>query len=150
VLTATSVGLVTCGVLMLRWRPRRMLLVATFSVFLFVAPLVALAWPAPLAVVIAAAFVAGFGYEIFGVLWDTTMQQEIPQDLLSRVSAYDALGSLCLMPLALGALGPIAAVLGTRTTLFACAALTVAATAPVFLSHDVRTLERRTHAPEAA
>jgi hypothetical protein len=31
-------------------------------------------------VVIAAAFVSGLAYEIFGVLWDTTLQQEIPQE----------------------------------------------------------------------
>ena len=143
VLTATSIGLVASGVLMLRWRPRRILLTATLSVFFFVLPLLALAKPAPLIVVIAAAFVAGAAYEVFGVLWDTAMQQEIPQDRLSRVSAYDALGSLALMPIALAALGPIASVFGTQRTLLACAALTIAATAPVLLSRDVRTLERR-------
>lgn len=143
VLTATSVGLVVSGLLMLRWRPRRILLTATLSVFAFVLPLLALAGPAPLPVVIAAAFGTGVAYEIFGVLWDTAMQQEIPQDRLSRLSAYDALGSLALTPLALATLGPIASVFGTRRTLLACAVLTVVATAPVLLSRDVRTLERR-------
>jgi MFS family permease len=150
VLTATSIGLVVSGLLMLRWRPRRMLLTATLSVFLFVLPLLALAGPAPLVVVMAAAFVSGIAYEVFGVLWDTTMQQEIPQDRLSRLSAYDAFGSLALMPLGLAALGPLAGVFGTRTTLLACAVLTIAATAPVLLSHDVRTLERRTAVPAEA
>jgi MFS family permease len=147
ILTASSIGLVVSGLLMLRWRPRRILLTATLSVFLFVLPLLALAGPAPLLVVIGAAFISGIGYEIFGVLWDTAMQQEIPQDRLSRLSAYDALGSFALTPIALAALGPIAGALGTRTTLFACAALTVAATLPVLLSRDVRTLERKTTAP---
>ncbi len=150
VLTATSVGLVVSGLLMLRWRPRRMLLTATLSVFLFVGPLLALAGPAPLVVVIAAAFVSGLAYEIFGVLWDTTMQQEIPQERLSRLSAYDALGSLALTPFALAALGPIAGAFGTRRTLLACAVLTIVATAPVLLSRDVRTLERRTAVPADA
>jgi MFS family permease len=146
ILTATSLGLVASGLVMLRWRPRRILLTATLSVFLFVLPLVALAGPAPLLVVIAASFVTGMAYEVFGVLWDTAMQQEIPQDRLSRVSSYDALGSFALTPLALAALGPIASVFGTRRTLLACAVLTIAATAPVLLSRDVRTLERRTAA----
>ena len=78
VLTATSVGLILCGFLMLRWRPRRILFVATLAVFPFALPLLALAGPAPLVVVIACAFAAGFCIEIFGVLWDTAMQQEIP------------------------------------------------------------------------
>jgi MFS family permease len=144
ILTATSLGLVSCGLMMLRWRPRRILLVATLAVFPLVLPLLALAGPATLVVVIAAGFAAGFSVEIFGVLWDTAMQQEIPLDKLSRLSAYDALGSLILTPVALAALGPIGVALGTRATLIGCAALTIVATAPVLLSRDVRTLERRT------
>jgi MFS family permease len=144
VLTATSLGLVLSGVMMLRWRPRRMLFVATLAVFPLVLPLLALAKPATLAIVIGAGLIAGFSIEIFGVQWDTTVQQEIPLEKLSRISAYDALGSLVLTPIALAALGPIGAAVGTRATLIGCAVLTVGATLPVLLSHDVRTLERRT------
>jgi MFS family permease len=143
VLTATSIGLVLSGVLMMRWRPRRILFVATLAVFPMALPLLALARPAPLLVVIAAGFIAGFSVEIFGVLWDTAMQQEIPQEKLSRLYSYDALGSWALMPTALAVLGPVASALGTRTTLIGCAVLVVGATAPVLLSRDVRTLERR-------
>jgi hypothetical protein len=71
------------------------------------------------------------------------MQQEIPLDKLSRLSAYDALGSLVLTPVALAALGPIGGVVGIRATLIACALLTIGATLPVLLSRDVRTLERK-------
>lgn len=98
VLTAMSLGLVCSGFLMLRFKPRRLLLVATLAVFPFALPLLALARPAPLAVVIAAAFVAGFAQEIFGVSWVTAVQQQIPQEKLSRITAYDALGSWGLMP----------------------------------------------------
>ena len=143
ILTATSAGLVSSGFLMLRWRPRRILLVATLAVFPFALPLLALAVPAPLPVVIVAAFAAGFSIEIFGVLWDTSMQQEIPQEKLSRLYAYDALGSLALTPLALAVLGPIAGAIGSRATFVACAILVVGATVPVLFSRDVRTLERR-------
>jgi MFS family permease len=144
VLTATSVGFVSCGFLMLRWHPRRLLFVATLAVFPFALPLLALAVLAPLPLVLVAAFAAGFAVEIFGVLWETSMQQEIPQEKLSRLYAYDALGSLALTPLALVAIGPVAAAVGTKVTLIGCAILVVGATAPVLLSHDVRTLERRT------
>jgi len=143
ILTATSAGLVSSGFLMLRWRPRRILLVATLAVFPFALPLLALAIPAPLPVVIVAAFAAGFSIEIFGVLWDTSMQQEVPQEKLSRLYAYDALGSLALTPLALAMLGPIAGAIGSRATFVACAILVVGATVPVLFSRDVRTLERR-------
>jgi MFS family permease len=150
VLAAESIGLVSCGVLMLRWRPRRILRVATYGAFSLVLILIALAIPAPLPIVIAAAFLTGFGIEIFGVLWDTAVMQEIPQEKLSRISSYDALGSWVLMPLGYIAAGPVAAAIGIRATFIAAAALTIGATALVLLSRDVRTLERRAHAPEPA
>jgi MFS family permease len=100
--------------------------------------------------VIASAFLTGFGIEIFGVLWDTAVMQEIPQEKLSRISSYDALGSWVLMPLGYIAAGPVAAAIGIRATFIAAAALTIGATALVLLSRDVRTLERKTSAPPEA
>jgi MFS family permease len=147
VLTASSVGLVLCGLMMLRWRPRRILLTATLAVFPLALPLIALAGPAPLLVVIVCAFAAGFSVEIFGVLWDTSMQQEIPPEKLSRLYSYDALGSWVLMPVAYVVVGPIATAVGTRATLIGCAILVLGPTAAVLLSRDVRTLERRSTAP---
>jgi membrane protein implicated in regulation of membrane protease activity len=71
------------------------------------------------------------------------MQQEIPQDRLSRVYSYDALGSFALIPLGLAAAGPVAEVLGTRTTLFAAGFVSLTATLAVLLVRDVRRLRRR-------
>ena len=98
---------------------------------------------AALAVIVAASFAAGFCSEIFGVLWDTTYQQEIPRELLSRVSAYDALGSWALMPIGFAVAGPVAAAVGTRPTLLGAALLVIVPTALVLGVSDVRTLERR-------
>jgi MFS family permease len=143
VLAGISLGLVLTGVVMLRWRPRRILRTATFGIFPMVLPLVALAWPAPLAVVIVAGFLAGAGVEVFGVLWDTAMQQEIPGEKLSRLSSYDALGSFVLTPVGLAVAGPLGAAIGLRTTFLGSAVLIVVATALVLVSGDVRTLARR-------
>ena len=143
VLAAESVGLVCGGLAMLRLRPRRMLLWATLAIFLMPLAPLALAFPLALPVVIAAAFVAGAGVEGFGVLWETTMQQEIAGEKLSRVSSYDALGSFALIPLGFVAPGAIAAAIGTKATFFGAAALITAATALVLLIPSVRTLERR-------
>jgi MFS family permease len=143
VLAAVSLGLVVTGTVMLRWQPRRILLMATFGIFPMIFPLVALAWPGPLVLVIVCGFLAGAGIEVFGVLWDTAMQQEIPGEKLSRLSSYDALGSFVLMPVGLAVAGPLGAAIGLRTTFIGSSVLIVAATALVLLSRDVRTLERR-------
>ena len=149
VLTANAVGLVAGGLLGLRWRPRRMLLVATLAIFLMPGTLVALGFPLPLLAIVGAAFVGGFGIEIFGLLWNTTMQQEIPPRLLSRVYSYDALGSFVLVPVGLAAAGPVAELIGVRATLWGAAAIAVGVTLAVLFVRDVRTLERKRVEPEA-
>jgi hypothetical protein len=150
VLTANAVGLVAGGLLGLRWRPRRMLLVATLAIFLMPGTLVALGFPLPLLAIVGAAFVGGFGIEIFGLLWNTTMQQEIPPRLLSRVYSYDALGSFVLVPVGLAAAGPVAELIGVRATLWGAAAIAVGVTLAVLFVRDVRTLERKPHVEQLA
>jgi MFS family permease len=143
VLTAQTLGLVLSGLVLLRWRPRRLLLVATFAAFGIALPPLALAGPLSFPAVLGCAFAGGICMEIFGVMWATAMQQEIPPEKLSRLSSYDALGSWALVPLGLVAAGPVAAVIGTRTTFIGAAAVVVGSTALVLISRDVRTLERR-------
>jgi MFS family permease len=143
ILAFESAGLICGGLLMLRIRPRRLLLLATFSVLPIALPIVLLAGPAIAQAVALGAFVAGFTLEIFAVCWDTTMQEQIPGPMLSRVYSYDMLGSIALVPLGLAVIGPLADAVGTSTALYAAAALIVAATLPVFAVRDVRELRRR-------
>jgi hypothetical protein len=120
-----------------------MLLVATLATLAFPLPLIALGFPLSIPAIAAVAFVAGCGNEIFGLLWHTTMQQEIPADKLSRVYSYDALGSVGLVPLGYALAGPVADAFGLRATLWGAAAIAIAVTLAVLLVRDVRTLERR-------
>jgi hypothetical protein len=97
--------------------------------------------------VLVGAFASGVCSEIFGVLWDTTYQQEIPRNMLSRLTAYDALGSWVLMPVGYAVAGPVSEAIGDRASFLGAAALIVVVTALTFLSRDVRTLERRAAQP---
>jgi MFS family permease len=143
ILTAQSLGLVAGGVALLRLRPRRILLAATLGFLLTVPFLLALAVPIPLAGVVVAAGLAGIGLEVFQVLWETAMQQEIPQEKLSRVSSYDALGSFVLIPLGFAVAGPVAELIGTRPTVLGAATISLTATLAVLFVRDVRTIARR-------
>jgi MFS family permease len=147
ILTADAVGLVAGGLIMLKFRPRRLLLTATFGVLLTIPFLLGLAGPMPVVALIALAALAGIGTETFGIMWDTTMQQEIPQEKLSRVYSYDALGSWVLIPLALAVVGPVSELLGTRETILAATAISLIATLAVLFVRDVRTIERRDSEP---
>jgi MFS family permease len=149
ILTAQALGLIAGGLILLRVRPQRLLLAATLGYLLTVPFLLGLAGPLAFPALVALGFVAGIGTETFSVLWETTIQQEIPQDKLSRVSSYDALGSFALIPLGLAVAGPVSIVLGTRETILLAAAISVTATLAVLLVHDVRTIERRDSEPLA-
>jgi MFS family permease len=140
ILASQALGMVAGGVVMLRYKPSRPLLVATLAMLPPVAFFLALALPAPTVVVAAAAFVAGFGFDVFGVLWNTALHEHIPPAKLARVSSYDALGSFVFAPVGLAVAGPIADEIGMGETLVGSAMITLVATLAVLLSRDVRTL----------
>ena len=147
ILTAQSLGLIAGGLILLRLRPRRLLLAATLGYLLTIPFLLGLSVPVSVVSLIVLAAIAGVGNETFGILWDTTMQQEIPQERLSRVSSYDALGSFVLIPLGVAIVGPVSELIGTRDTILAAAAITLTATLAVLFVHDVRTIERKGSGP---
>ncbi|MFF4119213.1 MFS transporter [Streptomyces sp. NPDC001714] len=143
-LAAFGAGTVAGALMMTRWKPRRLLFVGTLCIFPLALPSAALAVPAPVGVLCAVMFVAGTTVEVFGVSWMTALHQEIPEEKLSRVSAYDWFGSVSLLPLAMALAGPAEQAFGRSAALWGCAGLVVAVTAAVLLVPDVRNLTRRT------
>ncbi|CAL9596141.1 hypothetical protein SUDANB106_05348 [Streptomyces sp. enrichment culture] len=142
-LAAFGAGTVCGGVLMTRWRPRRILLAGTLCVFPLALPSAALAVPVSVGWLIAAMFVTGVTLEVFGVSWMTALHQEVPEEKFSRVSAYDWLGSIALVPLATAAAGPVESLVGRPAALWGCSVLVAALTAAVLCVPEVRGLTRR-------
>lgn len=137
-------GTVLGALLMTRWKPVRLLFTGTLCVFPLALPSAALAVPVPVWALCAVMLVTGICLEVFGVSWMTALHQEIPEEKLSRISAYDWFGSVALVPLATALAGPAESVLGRPEALWGCAALVVVATAAVLCVPDVRNLRRRT------
>jgi MFS family permease len=108
------------------------------SVFLWGPPLALLAVAAPTWAVAVAAFAAGSGVAVFGALWDTALQEHVPADALSRVSAYDWLGSIVFLPLGLAIAGPVADLIGVERTLWLSVAVLVVSTAATLAVPDIR------------
>ena len=140
VVAAQAVGTIAGAGLAARVRVRRPLLVAVVCMFPAAVPIGLLGARAPVWSIATAMFAAGVASDVFGVLWSTTVQREIPEHVLSRVSSYDWFGSLSLAPLGLLVAGPIAAAVGVGPALAGCSALVVLATAAALLSPQVRTL----------
>lgn len=127
---------------MTRWKPRRLLLAGTLCVFPLALPSAGLAVPLPVAWLCVVMFVSGIAIEVFGVSWMTTMHQEIPEEKLSRVSAYDWFGSVAMMPIATALAGPVESLVGRSTALWGCAGLIVLVTGAVLFVPEVRNLTR--------
>lgn len=144
VAASTGAGTIVGGLLGLRLRVRRPMWFASWCVFFFAGTPLALAVPAPLAVIMAAGFVNGVAGSWFGLLWNTTLQTRVPAQLLSRVSAYDHLGSIALAPLGIVAGGFLFEAIGARPTLLIAAAAVIVPTALVLLVPDVRRLRSDT------
>ena len=126
VLGTFGAGLVIGGLIVLRWRPARPLLVSCLSAVPFGLGAWMIAFLVPLPVLLAAQLAAGVGLAIHLALWFTVFQQRVPEAARSRVSSYDALGSFVLIPLGTAAAGPIAGGIGVKETLIASGVITMA------------------------
>ncbi|MFI7537071.1 MFS transporter [Streptosporangium sp. NPDC049376] len=152
VLAGEAVGMLGGIVVTLRLRPSRPILIATLMTLPTALPYLLLGISAPLWTVVLGAVVMGVCFDVFGVLWNTTMQREIPPEALSRVSSYDALGSLMFGPIGLMLAGPAAILVGPRPALLGCAALILLASLAALLFPGVRGLRapvQETEAPAA-
>ncbi|MBO3677794.1 MFS transporter [Streptomyces sp. NEAU-YJ-81] len=146
-LAAFGAGTVLGGLLMMRWRPRRLLLAGSLSILPLALPAAALAVPVAIPALVVVMFLVGVSVEVFGVSWMTALHQEIPEDKLSRVSAYDWFGSVAMVPVATALAGPAEEAFGRSASLWGCSALILALTLAVLTVPDVRRLRRRETTP---
>jgi MFS family permease len=140
ILAAEGAGAVLGGIAMLRLQPKRPLLVATACTLVWVAPLVTLAYRAPTAIIAVGSFLSGIAVAVFSAQWSTTMQREVPTEVLSRVSAYDWFGSLVFLPVGMVLVGPLADVVGITATMVGAAVLVVVLVGVVLAVPSVTTL----------
>ncbi|MEX3020051.1 MFS transporter [Kluyvera sp. STS39-E] len=141
IIAAQSVGLITGSFLALRWRPRRDLFIGTMLVALCAAPVFLLSLPTSAPWLMAAFFIAGVAFGLFGVAWAQSLQTHIPPEKLARVYAYDAVGSFVAIPFGELVAGPMAAQYGSSHVLLVAAIAIVIATAGACLVPAIRQLE---------
>jgi MFS family permease len=142
ILAASGVGSILGDFAALALRPRRPLVLGCLVVSTFAIPLGLLAIPAPSGAIAAGAFAATFGLTVFNTLFVTTMQEQVPAEALSRVTAYDWLASVAFLPLGYALAGPLAELVGLRELLLAGAAFDVAGALVLVALPSVRAIER--------
>jgi len=135
-------GALAGGFLALRWKPERPMFACSILVLLYAPALALLALRAPAPVIAAAQVLGGLGLGFFGAVWQTTLQQHVPEEALSRVSAWDWMGSFAFLPLGLILAGPVSGAIGISTTLWISVGYLVVSTLVVLLVPGVRNLRR--------
>jgi Transmembrane secretion effector len=137
-----GVGSIIGDILLLHWRPRFALRVATLAL---------------MGASCQAAFIGSglgvwaiAGLEVLGgacvtltfTLWETSLQEHVPGRVLSRVSSYDYLTSTGLIPLGNLLCGAAVVAIGLHHSLFTMSALGITAALAVFAVPAVRHLPR--------
>jgi predicted MFS family arabinose efflux permease len=140
VMAAMGIGALAGGLIAIRARPRRPLVVGMLAIASFAVPLALLAAGSPPALLAAGTFVAGAGMMLGVSLYESTFQRRIPADVLSRVSSYDWFGSMALQPVGLAIWGPIAAGIGIENALWIASALMLASVLAPLAIREVRTM----------
>ena len=140
IMTFQSIGLLLGALVASRLRVRRPLVIGLLATLALPLWLITLALGLPLIWVAVGSFAFGVSLELLAVWWFTAMQTNIPREALSRVSAYDAMGSLMFGPIGLALAGPLIAGVGARAAFFIAAAVAAAAVLGALLFRSVRQL----------
>lgn len=121
VLTFEGIGLVIGSIIGIKIKlkyPLRFLLLISFSISLY---MWSMAKPQSIWFIAFCALLWGMTIDLWTTIWSTAMAREVPREALSRVSSFDAMGTMLLRPVGLAIAGPLSMAVGISTTLYGLA-----------------------------
>jgi len=140
VISAESAGLIVGSLIAIKVKPKypmRFLMISSFTITFYIW---SLAKPQSLLMIAFGAFLFGITLDLWGTLWSTALQRKVPRDSLSRVSAFDAMGSMMFRPVGLAIAAPLSTLVGIENFLQILAAITVVAIVVPLLYPQVRNM----------
>lgn len=137
-----GLGCVLGDLLLLRWRPRFALRVASLMLIGASCQAAFIGSGQSVWVIAGLEMLAGICVTSTFTLWETSLQEHIPDRALSRVSSYDYLTTAGLIPVGNLIVGLVSATVGIRHSLMAMTALGVTAAVLIASSPSVRRLPR--------
>ena len=140
VLGARAAGQALGGILAYRWHVTRPLLGVLLAPLPYAALFVAMGLGAALPVLLVGAVIAGVGSALSDVLWETTIQQQVPAAALSRVASFDMLLSFISVPVGQLAAPALAATVGAPAVAVAGGVVCAVGLLTPLLSREVRSL----------
>ncbi|WP_035322708.1 MFS transporter [Peribacillus kribbensis] len=139
-LSASGAGAIICGIIFgmkKKWEKRGLLAYA--GVFISGAAFLAAPFVSHLILLIVCLFVNGAGIMLFGLIWETSLQELVPEEKFGRVASLDMLGSFALLPLGYLITGWIAESAGEILTLLIFSLIIMAVSGILMLHKGIRT-----------
>jgi MFS family permease len=133
-------GAVLGSVLALHWRPRRVGLLIGVTLCLASSQAAIVASSLSTTAVTALELLTGVCVSFGFTLWETALQQHVPAEAHARVSSFDHLVSVTLMPVGYLLVGPVADAIGIRATSLWASALSAVVCLAVALARPQRRL----------
>ena len=140
VISAESAGLIVGSLIAIKIKPKypmRFLMLSSFTITFYIW---SLAKPQSLLMIAFGAFLFGITLDLWGTLWSTALQRKVPRDSLSKVSSFDAMGSMMFRPVGLAIAAPLSTLFGIENFLQILAAITVVAIIVPLLDPQVRNM----------
>ncbi|MBU6347790.1 MAG: MFS transporter [Actinomycetales bacterium] len=148
ILASLTAGMLLAVFVTLKVKPKRPIYIGILVQILVGIWWISLGWTNLIPLLLLGAFGAGFAMDFFMVLWMTTLQKQIPKESLSRVSSYDAFGSLILAPLGIVVAGPLVTKYGTYAVLHSYTVLFFIVLAMILSVKSVRRLANNEPEPQ--
>ncbi len=142
VTAALGAGTIVGAIVGIRWKPLHPMRTGLIMGSIWCPMGVGYALGAPLEFVLPAAVIGGFGFSLFDVWWMTALAERIPPDRLSRVSSYDWMISLGLLPVGYLLAGPLGDAIGSSEVLAVGSALAMVVWLCALIPRETRMLER--------
>jgi MFS family permease len=142
VVTAFGVGSIVANLLLLKWRPRFALRTAAVALMFASCQAVIIGSGLPIAAIAGLEFCSAIGVSSYFTLWETSLQEHIPEAAISRVTSYDYAASAGTIPIGTLVAGPVSDAVGIHATLAAMSVLGVLAGVACLSVPAVRNLPR--------
>jgi hypothetical protein len=140
--SAMGAGTIVGALIGFRWRPRFPMRIGMLLALPLPIALGCFGLGPPVGLLLPIFVLTGTGIALFDIWWHTALAERVPPHMLSRVTAYDWMGSLALLPIGYVLAGPLGEALGAVEVLSVGSAIALVALAAALAVREVRDLRR--------
>ncbi len=140
--SAMGAGTIAGALIGFHWRPRYPMRAGMLLALPLPFALGCFAIALPVGLLVPIFVVSGSGIALFDIWWHTALAERVPPHMLSRVTAYDWMGSLALLPIGYVLAGPLGEALGAVEVLSVGSLIALVALAGALAVREVRELRR--------